>query len=162
MVFWKKILAAFLAIICLCGPFYLSASAATVNSAYNMICYNTGYRNNKTQMYGQSSTEKYIKLDKNKTLKINPYTAVNTNNGNKLKKYVCFTVWVYDINTGKRLVNKVCSNDGTISWKNTTGKTVHLSVQVRPYISQSAWKISTYSNINAYIMSTQYRFTCKY
>ena len=156
----KRLIAMFIVMLCIFSTLAPSVSAATYNASYKMICTQTGYTTNNTRMYGQTMTEKYVQVSENKTLQINPYTAVNTNNKHGLKQYVRFTVWIYDINTGKRIVNVVCNNNGTITWKNTTGKTVHLSIQVRPYIAQSAWKSYSYDSINAYIMSTQYRFTC--
>lgn len=159
VVIMKKMIAIVLALLCLFNVFALSAYAKTDNSVYKMICTGTGYKNSNTKMYNQTMTEKYVEVSNNKTLQIRPYTSTSTNNGHGLKQYVRFTVWIYDINTGKRIVNVVCSNNSFITWKNTTGKTVHLSVQVRPYIAQSAWNKYGYTTINAYITSTQYRFT---
>ena len=156
----KRIIALFIAVLCVLSALAPSVSAAKYNAPYKMICTQTGYTTNNTRMYGQTMTEKYVQVSKNKTLQVNPYTAINTNNKHELKQHVRFTIWIYDINTGKRIVNVVCNNNGTITWKNTTGKTVHLSVQVRPYIAQSAWRSYSYNSINAYIKSTQYRFTC--
>ena len=139
----------------------LVTSAATVKSSYKMICTGTGYKSfNNTSMYGQTMVEKAVTVSKNKVLQVNPYTATNTNNSHGLKKYVRFTIWIYDINTGKRIKNVVCNNNRTITWKNNTGKTAYLSVQVRPYISQSAWNNYSYNSVNAYIKSTQYQFKC--
>lgn len=157
----RKIIALLMAVCFLLSSFTLAASAATVKSSYKMICTGTGYNSyNNTNMYGQTMIEKAVTVSKNKVLQINPYTASNTNNSHKLKKYVRFTIWVYDINTGKRIKNVVCDNNGAITWKNTTGKTAYLSVQVRPYIAQSAWNNYSYNSINAYIKSTQYQFKC--
>lgn len=156
----KRLIAVFIAVLCIFSTLAPSVSAATYKSGYKMICAHTGYTGIYSTMYGQTMNEKYVEVSNNKTLQINPYTSVATNNGHGLKSYVRFTIWIYDINTGKRIVNTVCSNNGTITWKNTTGKTVHLSVQVRPYIAQSAWKKYSTRDINAYIMATQYIFTC--
>ena len=158
---FKKIVTILLVVCFLLSTLTLVASAATVKSSYKMICTGTGYKNyNNTNMYGQTMVEKAVTVSKNKVLQINPYTAINTNNGHGLKNYVRFTVWVYDINTGKRIKNIVCNNNGTITWKNNTGKTAYLSVQVRPYIAQSAWNNYSYNSINSYIKSTQYQFKC--
>ena len=154
----KRVIAFLIAVLCVFSTLAPCVSAAKYDAPYKMICTRTGYTNNNTSMYGQTMTEKYVQVSKNKTLQINPYTATNNKNG--LKQYVRFTIWIYDINTGKRIVNVVCNNNGTITWKNTTGKTVHLSVQARPYIAQSAWRNYSYNSINAYIKSTSYRFTC--
>lgn len=153
-----KFLCVFTAIVCLLTSFSSFAYAKTVYSNSKMISNYTGYKNSKTTMYGQTRNEKAVSVSKNKVLKVEPYTI--TNNKNNIKNYVCFTVWIYDINTGKRIVNKVCSNGSYITWKNTTGKTANLSVQVFPYISQSAWKKYGYNSINAYILSTQYKIKC--
>lgn len=155
----KKIISILLVVCCLFGTFTIVTSAKTYNSSYKMICTGSGYRNyNNTTMYGQTMVEKSVTVSKNKVLQVNPYTT--TNNSHGLKKYVRFTIWIYDINTGKRIKNIVCSNDSSITWKNTTGKKVYLSVQVRPYIAQSAWNKYSYNSINAYIKSSQYKFKC--
>lgn len=153
----KRIIAALIAVLCLFGSIAPSVAAASDVSSSKMICTGSGYKNyNNTKMLNQTMVEKYVTVSKNKVLQIKPYTI--TNNKSSLKPYVRFTIWIYDINTGNRIVNKVCTNGSSITWKNNTGKKVHLSVQVRPYIAQSAWNNHSYNSINSYIKATQYQF----
>lgn len=155
----KRLIAVFIAVLCICSTLAPSVSAATGTSATKAkICTGSGYQNfSTTKMNGQTKVEKYVKVSKGKTLQITPRLSIG--NGNTvLAKYTRFTVWIYDINTGKRIVNKVCSYGDFLTWKNTGNKTVHLSVQIRPYIAQSAFKVFPASTINYFIKNTTYDF----
>lgn len=158
---FNRILAILFVITTLVTPCTFSASAASGKSAAcAMVCTGSGYKaSNRTRMYGQTCVEKYVTVAKNKTLSIKPYIISGTAKSCKnFVQYMRFTVWVYDINTNKRVLNTVCSSSSTVYLKNKGKKTAHYSIQVRPYVETSAWKKYSNNSINANIKSIQYEF----
>lgn len=155
----KRIIALFIGVLCVLSTLAPTVSAATGTSATSAkICTGSGYQNfSTTKMNGQTKVEKYVTVSKGKTLQITPRLSIG-NASTALAKYARFTVWIYDINTGERIVNTVCTYGSSITWKNTGNKTVHLSVQVRPYIAQSAFKTYPTDTINYFIKNTTYDF----
>ncbi len=160
----SKILCVLMVIVCLMTSLTSFASAKTFNSKTLLISTGTGYlKYNNTRMYNQTKNEVAVtKISKNKVVTIQPYISYATNKYSKLTKYVRYSVWIYDINTGKLLDQKECSEGKCITWKNKTGKKANISVQVYPYISQSAWKKYDTNFINGYIFSSNYKVKCKY
>ncbi|MBE6700425.1 MAG: hypothetical protein E7582_00840 [Ruminococcaceae bacterium] len=151
----KRILVITMAFVFLFGAMSVLAYAKTYTTYSKRLSNSAGYVS--TSFDGQNCIEKYVAVNKKDTLKIYPTTSLTSN---KLKSYVRYVVWVYDINTNKRIVNKICKSGECVTYKNNTKGTLHLSVQVRPYLTDKAFSVSNLATINAFVKSVSFKFKC--
>ena len=159
----KKFLALLMVLLSLLGTMTLGASAATTRWSA-MTTTSQAYKNSTTEIRGQKMLEKAITVPKNtkKTIKIELSTGAKTCD-KTLASYVRFAVWVYDCSTGKRVAKIDALKAGTayqLPTKLLSNKTY--SVQVRPYMSQAAWKVRSVQQINAYLYNAATLFRIVY
>lgn len=151
----KKILSLMLAFVFLFGVMSVAVYAKSYTTNYKVMSNRLGYTSKGFE--GQNCIQKYVEVKKGDTLKIYPSTSLTSS---KLKSYVRYSVWVYDINTNERIVNKTCKSGSYISYKNNSKNTLYLSVQVRPYIVDTSFSLYARDTINAFLRGTSFKFKC--
>ncbi|MBQ7380658.1 MAG: hypothetical protein IJW69_01090 [Clostridia bacterium] len=156
----KKLLALLLVVLSLLGPMAIGASAATTSYS-PFVCGSTSQpytMASKTKIYGQKMVEKAITVKKGKTKTIKAAIGTGTKYlySGKMTKYVRFAVWVYDCATKQRVAVGDIKVGETYKLPVNKKAAKTYSVQLRPYISTSAWSAFTLSDINAYVKTAQF------
>ncbi len=154
-----KISSLLLVVLTLISSMCIGASAASTKT--KVMATGTAYYAGKTSvMYHQTYCEKSITVKKNKTKTAKAVIETSTTKAcSGLNKYVRFSVWVYDVSTGKRVINTVVKANESFSLPKNTKVNKTYSVQIRPYIHSTAWKYYSLYTINAYLKVAQYKLS---
>ena len=157
----KKLLALLLVVVSLFGPMTIGIEAKTTD--YKTFVYAATSKpysaGNYTEITGQMMLEKAItvKKGKKKTIKAELGPGAKKDLSGKMTTHVRFAVWVYDVVEKERVAvgNIKVGQSYQLPVNKNSNKTY--SVQLRPYISTSAWRYFSLDVINAYVKKATFR-----